>query len=161
MPFPSLQTVNLQIWDTAGQERFRTITTSYYRSADGILLAYDLTDEKTFSNLEAWMEDVRSDESGSRSSSVRHPELRGCFRSRSHLSHSLLPPLLCSAVCFDRLYAQRHVEIMLVRHKPQNTHSSHRLSCLMTLISHPRFFLLPPSLPCASTAGWQQGRFGG
>jgi len=53
------KTVNLQIWDTAGQERFRTITTSYYRSADAIMLVFDLCDEKTFSNLEAWMEDVR------------------------------------------------------------------------------------------------------
>lgn len=32
---------------------------SYYRSADAILMVFDLTDEKTFSNLEAWMEDVR------------------------------------------------------------------------------------------------------
>ncbi len=43
----------------AGQERFRTITTSYYRSADAILLVFDLCDDKTFRNLEAWMEDVR------------------------------------------------------------------------------------------------------
>ena len=27
--------VKLQIWDTAGQERFRTITSAYYRGADG------------------------------------------------------------------------------------------------------------------------------
>jgi len=53
------KTVNLQIWDTAGQERFRTITTSYYRSADAILMVFDLTDERTFTNLDAWMEDVR------------------------------------------------------------------------------------------------------
>lgn len=53
------KTVNLQIWDTAGQERFRTITTSYYRSADAILLVFDLADERTFQNLDAWLEDVR------------------------------------------------------------------------------------------------------
>ncbi|ELR14915.1 RAS and EFhand domain containing, putative, partial [Acanthamoeba castellanii str. Neff] len=32
-----------QIWDTAGHERFRAITTSYYRTADGVILVYDCT----------------------------------------------------------------------------------------------------------------------
>ena len=31
-------TCKLQIWDTAGQERFRTITSAYYRGADGIIM---------------------------------------------------------------------------------------------------------------------------
>nr|CAG8524291.1 11412_t:CDS:2 [Entrophospora candida]CAG8564129.1 3438_t:CDS:2 [Entrophospora candida] len=40
--------IKLQIWDTAGQERFRTITT-----AMGILLVYDVTDERSFNKQHA------------------------------------------------------------------------------------------------------------
>ena len=51
--------LQLQIWDTAGQERFRTITQSYYRSANGVILAYDITQHDTFAALPRWYDDVR------------------------------------------------------------------------------------------------------
>ena len=51
--------VKLQIWDTAGQERFRTITQSYYRSANGAILAYDITKRDSFLSVPRWIEDVR------------------------------------------------------------------------------------------------------
>lgn len=50
--------VKLQIWDTGGQERFRTITQSYYRSANGIILCYDITCRQSFESLDRWIEDV-------------------------------------------------------------------------------------------------------
>ncbi|XP_033890808.3 ras and EF-hand domain-containing protein isoform X1 [Acipenser ruthenus] len=46
----------LQLWDTAGQERFRSIAKSYFRRADGVLLLYDVTCEKSFLNIREWVD---------------------------------------------------------------------------------------------------------
>lgn len=48
----------LAIWDTAGQERFRTLTPSYYRGAQGVILVYDVTNRATFSKLEMWLNEL-------------------------------------------------------------------------------------------------------
>lgn len=48
----------MQVWDTAGQERFRTITQSYYRSAHGAVIAYDITRRSTFDSVKHWIEEV-------------------------------------------------------------------------------------------------------
>ena len=50
--------VKLQIWDTAGQEQFRTITRSYFRGAQGIVLVYDITDRRTFNSVRSWMAQI-------------------------------------------------------------------------------------------------------
>uniref|UniRef100_A0A3B3QF15 Uncharacterized protein n=1 Tax=Paramormyrops kingsleyae TaxID=1676925 RepID=A0A3B3QF15_9TELE len=46
----------LQLWDTAGQERFRSIAKSYFRRADGVLLLYDVTCEKSFLDVREWVD---------------------------------------------------------------------------------------------------------
>jgi len=50
--------VKLQIWDTAGQERFRTITSSYYRGAHGVIIAYDITNKSSFEGTQKWFSEV-------------------------------------------------------------------------------------------------------
>eukprot|EP01067_Filipodium_phascolosomae_P006680 Filipodium_phascolosomae@DN497_c0_g1_i1.p1 len=52
------KTVKLQIWDTAGQERFRTITSAYYRGADGIVLVYDTTSQTSYDKVDDWLTEV-------------------------------------------------------------------------------------------------------
>ena len=53
------QTIKLNIWDTAGQERFKTITSTYYKGAHGIILAYDITDRESFNNVNNWLAEVK------------------------------------------------------------------------------------------------------
>ena len=64
LPTPTLgidfkiKTINLngkniktQILDTAGQEKFKTITSSYYKGAHGIILVYDVCDKMSFASI--------------------------------------------------------------------------------------------------------------
>ncbi|XP_040003577.1 ras-related protein Rab-19-like [Xiphias gladius] len=50
--------VKMQVWDTAGQERFRTITQSYYRSAHGAMITYDITRHSTFDSVTHWIKEL-------------------------------------------------------------------------------------------------------
>lgn len=50
--------VKLRIWDTAGQDRFRTLTSSYYRGAHGIIIVYDATDMESFHNVKSWLGEI-------------------------------------------------------------------------------------------------------
>ena len=51
-------TVRFEIWDTAGQERFRTITSSYYRGAQGIIVVYDVADKESYQNVKQWLHEI-------------------------------------------------------------------------------------------------------
>jgi len=52
--------INLTIWDTAGQEKFRSLTSSYYRGTQGIVLVYDVTRRESFNNLEQWLGEIET-----------------------------------------------------------------------------------------------------
>jgi len=51
--------VNVLLWDTAGMERFRSLSRSYYRRADAIMLVYDVTNRQTFEALSSWYTELR------------------------------------------------------------------------------------------------------
>ncbi|MFX0194624.1 MAG: Rab family GTPase [Candidatus Hodarchaeota archaeon] len=51
--------IKLQIWDTAGQERFGSIRPLYYRGANGGFVVFDVTNRKSYINLEKkWFNEV-------------------------------------------------------------------------------------------------------
>lgn len=51
--------VKLQCWDTAGQEKYRSITQSYYRNADAVIMVFDLTNQGSFASVPRWLTDVQ------------------------------------------------------------------------------------------------------
>lgn len=55
--------IKMQIWDTAGQERFRNITQTYYKGAAGILLAYSITDNRSYNNISNWIKQIETNSS--------------------------------------------------------------------------------------------------
>ena len=54
------RSITLKIWDTAGQERFKSLTTSYFRGAQGVIIVFDLTEIESFKNVRKWFKDTQS-----------------------------------------------------------------------------------------------------
>lgn len=51
--------VDLQLWDLSGQAHFAAVRSKFYNKADGALLVFDLTNKKTFENLESWLTETK------------------------------------------------------------------------------------------------------
>ena len=52
------KSIPVKVWDTAGQERFKTLTFSFYKKADGIIISYDVTDQRTYDGVKNWIESI-------------------------------------------------------------------------------------------------------
>ena len=48
--------ISMQVWDTAGQEMYRALVPIYLRGADAVIIVFDITDKKSFDNLNEWVE---------------------------------------------------------------------------------------------------------
>jgi len=55
-----LFSVKMHIWDTAGQEKFKMIIKSYYKGAHGFFLVYDITDRRSFEELDQHYSEILS-----------------------------------------------------------------------------------------------------
>ena len=51
--------IKLNIFDTAGEEKYQAVTACHYRKAKGAVIVYDVTNRKSFENLEKWLDDVK------------------------------------------------------------------------------------------------------
>jgi len=51
--------VRVQLWDTVGQERYRTMTTNFFRGANGVLLLFDVTNRETFRLVATWVKSLK------------------------------------------------------------------------------------------------------
>ena len=58
------KTINIKIWDTAGQERFKALTQSYFRNAEGVILAFDVTNTSSYDNLKDWIGSIKKNLEG-------------------------------------------------------------------------------------------------
>ena len=55
--------LQIKIWDTAGSEKYMSVATAYYRKADGVILVFDVTNEKSFVNIQSrWLDAVMSED---------------------------------------------------------------------------------------------------
>ena len=54
------KTINVKLWDTAGQERYKSLTQSYFKNAEGVIVAYDITNTESFDNLKFWINSIKT-----------------------------------------------------------------------------------------------------
>ena len=50
----------LQLWDTAGQEKYRSMTTSYYRGVNIIIIVFDVTNKISFEHVKDWIDNINN-----------------------------------------------------------------------------------------------------
>ena len=50
----------MKIWDTVGMEKYRSFTKIFYKNSNIIIFVYDITRQKTFDELEYWLNEVQN-----------------------------------------------------------------------------------------------------
>ena len=56
---PTGEDITLRFYDTAGQESYKAISYNLIKNADGIFLLYDITNRKSFDEINDWIENIK------------------------------------------------------------------------------------------------------
>ena len=60
LEFPEGKSLTFDIWDTAGQEKYRSMAKIFYKDAKAVILVYDVTNEKSFTEMkDYWYEEIK------------------------------------------------------------------------------------------------------
>ena len=49
----------VKIWDSAGQEKYKNVPSSYYKQAEGVIIAFDLTKLSSFFEVKKWLKSIK------------------------------------------------------------------------------------------------------
>ena len=54
------KTINVKLWDTAGQERYKSLTISFFKNSEGVMVVYDITNTESFDSLKFWINSIKT-----------------------------------------------------------------------------------------------------
>ncbi|NVM52061.1 MAG: GTP-binding protein [Candidatus Helarchaeota archaeon] len=60
MDYKDTTLVKYNLWDIAGQDLFNKVRNNFYKGSNAVLILYDVTNPKTFDNVEHWYLDLSS-----------------------------------------------------------------------------------------------------
>jgi Ras-related protein Rab-13 len=52
--------IRIKIWDTAGQERYKALTRCFFQKAQGVIIVFDVSNQKSFNDLNFWIESMNT-----------------------------------------------------------------------------------------------------
>ncbi len=52
--------IRIKIWDTAGQERYKALTKCFFQKAQGVMVVFDVTNQKSFDDLKFWLDSIKT-----------------------------------------------------------------------------------------------------
>jgi Ras-related protein Rab-1A len=52
--------IRIKIWDTAGQERYKALTKCFFQKAQGVMVVFDVTNQKSFDDLKFWLDTIKT-----------------------------------------------------------------------------------------------------